>query len=365
MRQFFIDKSHIITDDTPAFVIAEIGHNHEGSLDKAMDLILDAKGCGFSAVKFQKRDNRALFTKAMYDSPYDNEFSYGKTYGEHREALELSITDHAALKEFAESLGLVYFATPFDFNSLKELIGINVPLIKVASADITSIPFLRAIGKTGKPVILSTGGATYAQIDDALKAIGHDNVALLHCVATYPTRAQDCNMMSIEVMRDVYPLHVIGLSDHCSGILSAIMARFLGAGIIEKHFKGSEIIRGTDAQFSLDNHKSTDMIEDLGRLDLMWGDGMKKRLKDEDGPLRKMGKGIYASREIRPGETITEKNVCIKSPSHALGADKWDEVIGRPALCCIEEEEALDWQKLGGTVNLRVAPGKLGNKAVV
>lgn len=364
-RQFCINKDIILTDASPAFVIAEVGHNHEGDVTKAIDLILSAKGCGCHAVKTQKRNNRLLYTQAMYDAPYENEFSYGKTYGEHREALELSIEDHRSLKEFADELEIIYFATPFDMQSLKDLVGIGVDLLKVASADLKSIPFLRAIGATRLPVILSTGGGTLQEIAAALQAIGHDNVAILHCVATYPTRAEECNMACIKTLRDAFPRHVVGLSDHYPGILSAIVARLCGAGIIEKHFMGDAVVRGTDSTFSLNTHKMTDLMDDLDSIDEMRGDGVKRRLQAEDAPLRKMGKGIYAVRDIAPGETITEKNVAFKSPAAGIGIDRWDDVIGRPALCCIDQDQALDWRMLGGNVSLKVSSSVLKAKAVL
>ena len=365
MRQFIIDQEHILTDKSPAFVIAEIGHNHEGDPAQAIVLIFSAYECGCHAAKFQKRDNKTLYTKAEYEKPYDNENSFGKTYGEHREALELPIEKHKFLKQYADSLGITYFATPFDLISLRALVDIGVKIIKVASADLYSIPFLRAIGETGLPVILSTGGATMKDIKTALKAIGHSNVAILHCVATYPTKAEECNTLCIQTLRKEFPDNVIGLSDHYPGILSALVARLCGAGIIEKHFRDAWWPRGTDAQYSLDTHKMKDLIDSLSAMDKMPGDGIKARHLFEDEALRKMGKGIYTMRRIEKGETISEENVSLKSPADGIPASRWDDVIGKKALCTIEEEAAMDWRMLDGDLTITVAPSKIDTKGIL
>jgi sialic acid synthase len=365
MRKFIINDTYTITDQSPAFVIAEVGSNHDGDYAKAVDLIRQARNCGCHAVKFQKKDIKSLYSREMQDSSYENEFSMGKTYGEHKEKLELSIEDHLGLKELADLSGIIYFATPFDMVSLGELLGIHVGMIKVASGDLTSIPLLRAIGKTTLPVILSTGGGTLEDIDRALQAIGHDNVAILHCVATYPTDALDCNLLCIRTLREKYPNNIIGLSDHYNGILSALIARMFGAGIIEKHFKGGFNPKCQDAVFSLNNHKMVDLLDSLEDMESMMGDGVKKMIKAEKSALKKMGKGIYATQDIQEGEEITLEKVTIMSPSNGIPAARWDEVFGRKALCQIKQGQALDWRMMDGAFVLNPATGTITGKGVI
>jgi len=157
-----------ISDESDCFVIAEIGHNHQGSLEKAKELFRAAKDCGVDAVKLQKRDNRTLFTKAFYDSPYDNENSFGPTYGLHREALELGRDEWVELVRYAGELELALVAAAFDPPSADFLEEIGVPVFKIASADIVNVPLLTQVAGYGKPIVLSTGGASIEDIDRAV-----------------------------------------------------------------------------------------------------------------------------------------------------------------------------------------------------
>ena len=160
-----------IADDAPAYVIAEIGHNHQGDLEKAKALIHAAKECGVDAVKFQKRDNRRLFTREFYDSPYDNENSFGATYGEHREALELDRSDWFELSQYSREEGVAFVAAAFDEPSADFLAELDVDAFKFASGDLLNVPFLRYVAALGKPIFLSTGGGTVEDIDRAVEAI--------------------------------------------------------------------------------------------------------------------------------------------------------------------------------------------------
>ena len=160
-----------ISGDGPAYVVAEIGHNHQGDLEKAKALIHAAKECGVDAVKLQKRDNRRLYTRALYDAPYDNEHSFGATYGEHREALELSASEWLELREFSREEGVTLFATVFDEPSADFLAELGLPAFKIASADLVNTPLLRHVAGLGKPIFLSTGGGTMEDVERAVDTI--------------------------------------------------------------------------------------------------------------------------------------------------------------------------------------------------
>jgi N-acetylneuraminate synthase/sialic acid synthase len=171
VRELTIDGRRI-ADDTTAFVIAEIGHNHQGSVERAQELFVLAKQCGVDAVKLQKRDNRALFTRAAFDAPYENENSFGPTYGLHREALELDRGAYAELRAHARELGLVFFATAFDEASADLLEELDLPAYKLASGDLRNTPLLRHVAAFGKPLLVSTGGATLEDVDRAVVGCG-------------------------------------------------------------------------------------------------------------------------------------------------------------------------------------------------
>ena len=194
-----------LTDFTYPYVIAEIGNNHQGSLDKAIKMIDEAVWAGADAVKFQKRCNKELFTPDFYNSPYSNVNSFGNTYGEHRDFLELSIEEMGKLNEYCKDKDIVFFATPFDFKSLEELEKLNLPFYKVASADVSNTPFLKEISKTNKNVILSTGHSNYEDIERAVSSFDESNsLAVLHCTAAYPAPEDTMNLNCIPVLKQKF-----------------------------------------------------------------------------------------------------------------------------------------------------------------
>lgn len=327
MREFICDGKRI-ADETDSFVIAEIGQNHCGDIDRAKELIVAAMGCGVDAVKFQKRTNKELYTEELYNAPYIGPQSFGNTYGEHREALELDINQHAELKGYANKNGLLYFATAFDFKAADELLSIGVPIIKIASGDLTNTPLLRYISGKGTPMILSTGGAMLHDVKRAADAMLHDNFAILHCVASYPNQPHEMNLKAITALREEFPLQVIGLSDHYNGICMSLAAYVLGARIFEKHFTLNHTWKGTDHALSLEPKGMHDLVRDLRRMRFAMGDGVKKRLESEKGPLKKMEKGLYFRCNLSKGEEIHAKYLDIKSPSANLYPYEANKVIG-------------------------------------
>lgn len=329
---------HVISDDSPCFVIAEIGQNHLGSVEMAKKMIEAAAAAGANAVKFQKRDNKTLFTKEMYDKLYENDNSFGRTYGEHRERLEFNQQQYMQLKTYAELQGLVFFATPFDIPSVNFLDQIGVPCYKVASALITDIPLIEHIASKGKPVFVSTGGCLKEDIDRAYKALmKHDvDVCLMHCVAAYPMEDyKEANMKLIRTMMLDYPEAVIGFSSHESGIMLPVAAYMLGARVVEKHFTLNRAMRGGDQKFSLEPAGMSKMVRDLNRIhEAMSGDGNKHLYTSEADAVRKLGKGIYARVAISKGERITPAMVAFKSPANGMPPYRVDEVVG-----CVARED--------------------------
>ena len=191
----------LISDDHPAFVIAEIGHNHQGDLQKCKDMFLAAKYSGADAVKLQKRDNKTLFTKAAYNESYNSENAYKPTYGEHREYLEFGKEEYLELKRFAKEIGILFFSTAFDIPSADFLEEeIDLPFYKIASADITNTSLLRHVASFGKPMIMSTGGAEMEDVKRAYETVMPINsqIAILQCTASYPCKVEDLNLRVIE-----------------------------------------------------------------------------------------------------------------------------------------------------------------------
>ena len=324
-----------ISDDGPAYVIAEIGHNHQGDLEKAKALIHAAKESGVDAVKFQKRDNKRLFTRAFYDSPYENENSFGATYGEHREALELGKSDWFELSRYSREEGVAFVAAAFDEPSADFLAELGVDAFKFASGDLLNVPFLRYVAALGKPLLLSTGGGTIEDIDRAVNAIAALNrqLCVLHCTASYPAEVEDLNLSVIVTLKERFPELVIGLSDHHNGIAMAPVAYMLGARVFEKHFTLNHAWKGTDHAYALMPDGMRRFVRDLHRVPAALGDGMKRRLPSEEGPLRKMGKKLVAARDLPAGHVLAAEDVIAKSPADGgLSPYQLDELVGKRLL---------------------------------
>jgi len=349
MRKLIIDEK-TIQDFGRAYMIAEIGHNHQGDLATAKKMFRVAKECGADAVKLQKRDNRALYTKAAYEKPYDNRNSYGATYGEHREALEFGEAEYSVLIDYARELGITMFSTAFDFASADFLAKFNLPAFKIASGDLKNIPLLTRIAGFQKPMVLSTGGATMEDVNRAYDAIMPINaqLAILQCTASYPAAFDELNLQVITTFRDRFPNTLIGLSSHDNGVAMAVAAYMLGARIFEKHFTLNHTLKGTDHAFSLEPIGLRKMVRDLHRCHDAMGDGIKRVYESEVTPIMKMGKKLVAARSLPAGHVIKPEDVAIKSPGDGLPPYEIDKVVGRKILRDLRTDEDISFEVLNG-----------------
>ena len=337
-----------VSEDGPCYVIAEIGHNHQGNLETALKMIRIAAECGVQAVKFQKRENKVLFTKALYDRPYDNENSYGSTYGLHRERLEFGKSEWEMLKKCAHDNNVELLATAFDFPSVDFMEELGITAYKVASGDVTNTPLLTYIAKLGKPMFISTGAATMDEVKIAYEAVLKYNhkICLLHCSAAYPARYEQLNLRVISTFKKEYPQAIIGYSGHDNGILGGVIASLLGAGVIEKHFTLDRSWKGTDHNFSLEPIGMRKQVRDLQRLRVALGDGKKMLNEFEKDARVKMGKGIYTRRTLPAGVTLTGDDLFLKSPGNGIPPYRINEVIGRKLRTDLGEEVLIVWDHL-------------------
>jgi N-acetylneuraminate synthase/sialic acid synthase len=337
-----------ISDDSDCFVIAEVGHNHQGSLDTCKELFDEAKACGADAVKLQKRDNRSLYTREFFEKPYENENSFGLTYGEHREALEFDKAEYKELQDYADEIGITLFATAFDYPSVDFLAGLNVPAFKVASADLTNLPLIRYVAEVGKPMILSTGAATLEDVDRAYEAVTavNDRVAVLQCTAGYPAAWDELDLRVIETYRERYPSAVVGLSGHDNGISMPVVAYVLGARIVEKHFTLNRAMKGTDHRFSLEPQGLRKLVRDLRRTRRGLGSREKRMYPSEAEPAIKMGKKLVAARDLPAGYRLRAEDIALKSPGDGLPPYELERVVGCVLREAVHEDAALHLEML-------------------
>lgn len=347
MRLFKIDGVNV-TDDGDCYVIAEIGHNHMGSVEECKRLFKAAKDAGADCVKLQKRDNRALFTKEMYDSPYNSENAYAPTYGTHREALEFNKEQYKELQKYAKELGITFFATAFDIPSAEFLEDLDVPAYKIASGDYTNTPLLKLVASYGKPMIISTGGARMEdvrRIYETVKPI-NPNFCILQCTSGYPPKYEELNLRVIETYRKEFPDVIIGFSAHDNGIAMSVAAYSLGARVVEKHFTMSRANKGTDHAFSLEPAGLTKQVRDLRRLKIAMGDGVKARYPSEEAPLFKMMKKIVAAKDLPAGTVLSLDNVNFKSPNDGLPPYKIYDLVGKKLKAAVAEDGNIDLDNL-------------------
>jgi sialic acid synthase len=350
MPRELVINGKVIDDDSDCYVIAEIGHNHQGDVEKCKELFRQAKECGASAVKLQKRDNESLFTREAFNRPYDNENSFGPTYGLHREALEFGEYEYRELQQYAAELDIDFFSTAFDIPSADFLAKLDIPVYKVASADLTNVPLLRHVAQIGKPMIVSTGGGTMADVQRAYDTIMPVNQQLcfLQCTASYPAAFEDLDLRVIESYRTRFPDVVVGWSGHDSGIAMALVAYVVGARVIEKHFTLNRASKGTDHAFSLEPVGLRKMVRDISRARTALGDGVKKKHESEVAGMLKMAKSLVAARDLPAGHVLTEDDIALKCPGGGLPPYELDRMIGRTLAHAVPADEALSWDTVGG-----------------
>jgi sialic acid synthase len=288
------------------FIISEVGQNHQGDLDKAREFIRIFSFEGANAIKFQTRNNRYLFSNDAYEATYNSENAFGKTYGEHREHLELKPEWLPILKEECKKYGVKFMSTPFDEPSLELLVSADVDILKIASFDLGNLPFIERVAKLDKPVVMSVGGGNFEQIRSSVRLLlnYHNQIAILHCVSEYPCEFNRLGLESIKRLAEEFPNCVIGSSDHFNGTLSGPVAYLQGARVFEKHVTLNRAWKGTDHSFALEPEGFRKFVRDIKRV----GQMLPAKPADELGNetvFKKLGKSLVAYVDINEGDKIT------------------------------------------------------------
>lgn len=297
-------------DSGDAFVIAEVGQNHQGNLETAREFIRIFAFEGASAVKFQTRNNKYLFSQDAYEKPYASENAFADTYGAHRELLELKLEWLPILREDCIKHGVKFMSTPFDEPSLELLMELDVDILKIASFDLGNLPFINRIAATGKPVVMSVGGGKIDQISSSVDVLLAQkcDLAVLHCVSEYPCEYNRLGLENIESLISEFPQCTIGSSDHFNGTLSGPIAYMKGARVFEKHVTLNRAWKGTDHSFALEPEGFRKFVRDINRVRHM----LPPKPADDLGNefvFKKLGKSIIAYTNIAAGEKLTLENL--------------------------------------------------------
>lgn len=350
MSPEFMIGRHRVGENLNPYLIAEIGVNHSGSMDLARRLIDEAAEGGATAAKFQTYKAAKL---ASRNSPayWDTSKEPTRSQFELFSRLDSFGPDqYRQLAAHCVARGVDFLSTPFDLDAV-DLLEPLVPAFKVASADITNVPLLRKVGQTGKPILLSTGASTLAEIGFAmqtLRASGATQIALLHCVLNYPTAIDHARLGMIEVLRRAFPDCVVGYSDHVvpDRTISALeVASLLGAGVLEKHFTHDKTLPGNDHYHAMDRDDLrcfVQRIELFRRLTATSDDDISR----EDAARLHARRSIVAARDIKAGEALSEGNLIAKRPAHGISPVYWDEILGRKARADIPDDTLLTWDML-------------------
>ena len=292
--------------DKEIMIIAEVGQNHQGILENAIKCIRVFAEHGADVIKFQTRNNKYLFSEDAYNKEYNSEYAFAKTYGNHREKLELQVEWLPILKKECDKYNVKFMSTPFDEPSLEIICDAGVDLIKIASFDLGNLPFLNKISKKGVPVIMSTGGGNLNTVKDSVEILQQniDDITVLHCVSEYPCTHDRLGLETIEKYINLFPNCKIGISDHFSGILSGPVAYMLGARVFEKHVTLNRAWQGTDHSFALEPHGFGSFTRDIRRVPEM----MPIKRDDSLGTepvFMKLGKSIIAARDLQAQDVIS------------------------------------------------------------
>ena len=344
--------SRIITEESDPYIIAEIGVNHEGSLEKAEQLINLAKEGGADAVKFQTYKAEKLASKnspAYWDTKKEktqSQFQLFKKYDSFEKK------DYIHLYNYSKNRNIDFLSTPFDLDSIDFLDSL-VPFYKVASADINNLPFLRKIASKSKPVLLSTGAANTSEIDyavDILKTNGCDQIAILHCILNYPTNDENASLSMIKYLKNNYPDFLIGYSDHTlpdNNMLPLLTAYSSGAVIIEKHFTFDKTLPGNDHYHAMDKKDLKNFISLSSKLNKLLGKNkIKESIPSEEISRKNARRSIVTSSLLEKNHIIEEKDIICKRPGWGISPVHWDKVIGMKTKKRIEEDQLLSWDDL-------------------
>ena len=332
-----------IGDGLPTYLIAEIGLNHNGSEELAQEMIRQAAISGASFVKFQKRSPPDLATAAFLDAPFEKCPVLGNTQREVRERLELPLEVYQRLRVYAESLGLVFFASAFDLPSLDFLLSSGVKVIKLASHSLTNGPLLERIADLKLPTILSLGGSTSAEQDRAVDVLKNCPLVLLHCVSSYPTPDGMAKIDTISYLKDRYRLPV-GYSSHETGIDLSVAAATLGACMIERHFSLNRAMIGLDQPISLEPAEFAEMALRIRRV--FGARGVAESLQEGENTAKNAYHvAVRASRAIKKGETVTAEMLVCKQPLSDRGkyftGFEMHELVGKSLTVNVAEDEAI------------------------
>lgn len=333
-------------------IIAEAGVNHNGSFELAKKLIDTAKEAGSDYIKFQTFKTELIISKQAKKTNYQiaNTADENESQFEMVKKLELSFEDFENLKKYCDEIGIGFLSTGFDFPSIQFLNELNIDFFKIPSGEITNFPYLAAIAKLKKPIILSTGMSSMDEIEDAVNffielGVDRNLLTILHCNTEYPTPMEDVNLRAMLTIGAHFKVK-FGYSDHTEGIEIPIAAVALGAQVIEKHFTLDKTMEGPDHKASLEPQELKAMVKAIRNIELALGDGRKKPSKSESSNIAIVRKSLHLNRPMKKGEQITLEHLVTKRPGDGIPTKQMSSLIGKKVNADLPEEHKISLSDL-------------------
>jgi N,N'-diacetyllegionaminate synthase len=339
----------MLGDNEPCFTIAEAGANHDGSLEKALKLIDAAKESNVNSIKFQTYKASKLTTKSA--PKYWDDGKHEETQFDVFSKLDGLTNDNwNEIFEYAKKKDIMCFSTPFDNDSVDLLYSLDVPAFKIASADITDIPLIEFIASKQLPIFISTGMASDDEITEAVDSIknqGNNDIIILHCITSYPTNFEDANLSMIRSLKNQFPNHVIGFSDHTLGTTAALCSTFYGSKCIEKHFTyDKKLSTSPDHRLSLDVNDFQKLISELRISEVSVGSDTRNSFNSESEAVKYARRSLVSKIKIPKESIITESMLEIKRPGTGIPPKFFSKIIGSIAKVDIDEDTTLQWDHI-------------------
>ncbi|MCX7920741.1 MAG: N-acetylneuraminate synthase family protein [Clostridia bacterium] len=340
-------ENKIVGNDSPCFIIAEAGSNHDGSYERALKLIDLAVEAGADAVKFQ------IFTAGKIAAKTNHQIAkldskYGGDLHELYRRLEMPRQWIPQLKQYCDEKGIIFLATPFDYEAVDILEEVNMAAYKIASFELVHLPLLRYIAKTGKPIIISTGMSYLTEIEDAIKAIreaGDSEIIILHCGISYPAPFDEVNIKAMETIKNAFNVNV-GYSDHTAGIVVPIVAVSRGAKVIEKHYTIDKTLPGPDHEFALGPKELKEMVGAIRTVEQAMGDGIKKPTKSELLHRERGRRSLFINKEAEAGYRLKPEDLEILRPGVGIEPKYLDTIVGRELKSPLNKYDPITWDKV-------------------
>lgn len=340
----------IVGEGCPPYVIAEIGSNHNGDMALCHQLIDAAAEAGAHAVKFQSWSETSLIAREEYsrNTEYADKKKHFGSLLEMVRAYQFTEQQHHDALSHCRKRGIAFCSTPFSEREADLLEELDVPFFKIASMDITNLPFLRSVARKGRPMVMSTGMATLAEIDQAVESIrraGNEQIALLHCISIYPPEYNTIHLRNIDMLRRAFDVPV-GFSDHSLGVAIPLAAVALDACIIEKHFTLDKEMAGWDHAISADPSELRTIVVEGNNIFAALGTTRRTVLAAEMEKRDKFRRSLVARTNLPKGHVLTEQDLTAKRPGTGISPAEQDYVLGRTLACAVEEDQILSWSDL-------------------